>query len=948
MVELESGVVEADVNAIVAQEQAAYRARYGKLTPALYERLQQVQEDELLPIAVWMAPDPAARSQEAIFAELVRQFPGAAEALARYGVPWRVDDATVGEEIRQAYFRALSDDALRRLRPLAEQLKGQGSEVTTLEPVPSLFARLSKSAILALQAREDIDRIYLLEMKPEPALVEAVGTDRMPQTWYQGTLSGAGRRIAVLEPDNIQNTGCLNVVASRPGVRPPGYDPDHKTRVASVLACNNATYRGIAYNASLIDAGYNGNQANPDMADAVSWAIQTPGADAVNASFQTDSTQTMGWDDRVLDYWVRLRYGPAVVVVAAGNNTVNVTSPGKGWNVITVGAIDDQNNSGWGDDAVAGFSNYTNPSSTHNDHEKPDLVAPGTNITMIGPGGNPIVPPPSGTSYAAPQVAGLAALLMNRNGGLVDRPEAVKAVLMASAAHNIQDSRVMPSGQDLRDGAGSIDAALALQTAEIGYGANNSTSCNRPCWWATDLVQIPPGNMITRHFRATRGERIRVAVAWFSQVDPWYWTDSLQYNLNLQVMAPSGGQVTDGYSASWDNSNELVEFVAPETGLYTIRVIRSANDTANVLNEVAIAWSKQATYLPDVRGSNSGWTSSITVRNEGAEPRPVRLTYFLTDGTFAASQDYPGQLQPNAVWTVQPPWWLHGGSAVVDGSQDLSVVVETEGSAGGVSYANNYTGLAPDALDLGWGQVGQRLFVPLVKGNDTNSKTTRLAMLNTGAGSTQVTVSLTPLGGGNGCSGSAMLTAQARWTPTPAELGCGDGRYAARITSSAYPLAVVAVEEGAGGAIHKQQNVFAQDGVEGVLTANRIYVPQAKNNAAQNAFTALAAQNIKDDVAISAWARYYDVNGGFICSDGPVNLAPAQSSVFTVEGCLQQHPGFIGSACVASDGSCSGANPSHKLPSISTIPTAARRRAIPMPLPSTAPWGPSTWAMRFR
>ncbi len=128
------------------KNRAAYRARYGKLTPALYERLQQAKEGELLPIAVWMAPDPAARSQETIFAELVRQFPGAAEALARYGVPWRVDDATVGEKIRQAYFRALSDDALRRLWPLAEQLKGQGSEVTTLEPVPSLFARLPKSA----------------------------------------------------------------------------------------------------------------------------------------------------------------------------------------------------------------------------------------------------------------------------------------------------------------------------------------------------------------------------------------------------------------------------------------------------------------------------------------------------------------------------------------------------------------------------------------------------------------------------------------------------------------------------------------------------------------------------------------------------------------------------------------------------------------------------------
>lgn len=103
MVDLETDAVEADVNAIAAAEATAYRAKYGKLTPALYERLQKANAAELLPVAIWLAPDPAVRTQEQVFAELVNRYPGAAAALTEKGVPWAVDNAAVAKEIRQTY-----------------------------------------------------------------------------------------------------------------------------------------------------------------------------------------------------------------------------------------------------------------------------------------------------------------------------------------------------------------------------------------------------------------------------------------------------------------------------------------------------------------------------------------------------------------------------------------------------------------------------------------------------------------------------------------------------------------------------------------------------------------------------------------------------------------------------------------------------------------------------
>ncbi len=853
LVDLASGTVETDVNAIADQERAAYQAKYGKLTLKLYERLQTIRDDELLPIAVWLASDPAARTQDEIFASLADQFLGAAEALAKSGVPWAVDNASMAEEIRQAYFSALSEDAIRQLQPLADQMKGQGVEVTTLEPLPSLAARLSKSAILALQEREGIDRIYLLEMKPEPALVEAAGTDRMPQAWYQGNLTGSGRRIAVLEPSNIlQNTNCLNIIATRTGVPPTGWaqiDIEHKTHVASILACNNSIYRGIAYNASVIDAGYDSANFNPDFATGVQWAIQTQNADVVNVSLQTDAGQALQWEDRVLDYWAD--YGLSVIVVAAGNNTTNVTSPSKGWNVITVGASDDRGNSDWGDDVMAGFSNYKNPNPTPGDHEKPDLVAPGVNITRIGPGGTPTTYLPSGTSFAAPQVAGLAALLMNRNGALVDRPEAVKAVLMASAVHNIQDSRWMPSGQDLRDGAGSIDAALADQTATLGYGSNNNIMCDRPCWWATDDRYVPPGGWFTRSFQASRGERIRVAIAWLSHVDPSYLGDNLGVNYNLRVVDSSNNQVTDGYSASWDNSNELVEFVAPGTGTYTIQMLRSSSDTQPWPTRIGIAWTKQATYLPDVRRNDNGWDSTLTLRNDGAEPRDVTVTYFFPNGNFAASRSYATEhsgnlLQPNAAWTTElfSSFPNFQGSAVVDGSEDVSVVVETTGSG---TYG--YAGMG--SLSRNGGTPASTLHIPAVF-NDYYGWYSDVAVQNTGATSVGVTIAYYDSAGGSTGSAYAVIPSQGRHTFS----GAGNGAFSAAVISTGLNTAQIAAT-----AYHHNGNVY-ESHTAFSAGASTLFAPIIMNSYYGWA-TALTVQNV-GSAATTVYVDYYNEADGFV------------------------------------------------------------------------------------
>ena len=63
----------------------------------------------------------------------------------------------------------------------------------------------------------------------------------------------------------------------------------HKSIVASIAACNDATLRGVAYDTQILDAGYIGTDTT--AAAALLWAVNNNTADVTNQSwsFQTDT-----------------------------------------------------------------------------------------------------------------------------------------------------------------------------------------------------------------------------------------------------------------------------------------------------------------------------------------------------------------------------------------------------------------------------------------------------------------------------------------------------------------------------------------------------------------------------------------------------------------------------------------------------------------------------------
>ncbi len=144
-----------------------------------------------------------------------------------------------------------------------------------------------------------------------------------------------------------------------------------------------------------------------------------------------------------------------IPVVAAGNenqNTAN-TSPGSAPAAITVGAIDQR------DDTRASFSNFG---------AAVDIFAPGVNVLSVGITSNSATASLSGTSMASPHVAGLAAYLMALEGisGVTEVSDRIKELAAQS------EGRVV----NQRDGTTDL---IAFNGATTGGATNGNGNVAR-------------------------------------------------------------------------------------------------------------------------------------------------------------------------------------------------------------------------------------------------------------------------------------------------------------------------------------------------------------------------------------------------------------------------------------------------------------------------------------
>lgn len=305
-----------------------------------------------------------------------------------------------------------------------------------------------------------------LDRKVHAALDRSVGQIAAPVA-HAGGLDGAGVTVAVLDTgiDNENGDVAPAVTAERNFTAEDSTDDlfGHGTHVASIIAGSGAassgTYRGIAPAAKLIDARVLDSHGNGDESAVLAgmeWAAQQ-GAQVINLSLTgrlTDGTDPLSLAINNLT----ARYGSLFVAAAGdcGSERAGVSSPGAADAALTVGAVDGEND-------VTAFSS---PGPREGDGAiKPEVTAPGVDIIAAQAGdteqGHVIAPgytALSGTSVAAPHVAGAAALLRQQNP--VWGPAQLKAGLVATA-------KPSPNTSIWSQGVGRVDVAAAISAGGL-------------------------------------------------------------------------------------------------------------------------------------------------------------------------------------------------------------------------------------------------------------------------------------------------------------------------------------------------------------------------------------------------------------------------------------------------------------------------------------------------
>ena len=436
----------------------------------------------------------------------------------------KFDDAKQGDfdiNVRKAFCQASQQEVIDFLNGFKDEV----SEIKQFWTFNGFSCVVSEEIIAQLEKRADVAYVYRDEkrkMVPDFVETNAVETRDIawhvskvnaPQVWsYNGSTGYNGNGVVVAVVDSGVDYNHIDIAGSmwNGGSEYPhhGYDVCnndndpmddycHGTHVAGIVAGqgNAGTQTGIAPGAKIMavkvldDTGYG---SDSDLITGVEFAVEH-GADIINLSL---GDPEIGPSMVYRDLFVTVQEAGVVASVAAGNvgdtqysypvpnnvecpgncpppwlhpDQVNLISGGTSA-VICVGATDSN-------DSHCGFSSvgpvnwpdypYQNGDASQPGLIRPDISAPGKNVTSLNYQTGSGYVAYDGTSMATPCVSGVLALLLEASPSLT--PAELDSIIELTAAN---------AGNTVKNnitGSGRVDA-LAAVNAVFHHGPTNLTA----------------------------------------------------------------------------------------------------------------------------------------------------------------------------------------------------------------------------------------------------------------------------------------------------------------------------------------------------------------------------------------------------------------------------------------------------------------------------------------
>jgi serine protease AprX len=366
-------------------------------------------------------------------------------------------------------------------KAVADVLGLARKQVRDLRSIDGVAVELSGAQVLALAADKHVTAVTADARVRLSTALAAPSNEKWPYvTGVTKYANAPAATIAIvdsgIEASRPEFAGRIaaNVNLSQLSGNSAGDGRGHGTFVAGIAAGKLAGRDGAAPTAKIVSIDVMDDQGmarTSDVIVAADWILANKaqyGIRVANFSLHSSVANSFMYDplDKAVE---RLWFNGVVVVVAAGNygypdRPSGVPfAPGNDPFVVTVGASDTGKSVATNDDVAAPWSAY---GYTLDGFAKPDIAAPGR--YMIGPvpvGSTLYKERPdhivdtgymelSGTSFSAPIVSGIAALILGKHPNFT--PDQVKGALMLGA-------KPMPHASDLSEGVGEVNASRSIE-----------------------------------------------------------------------------------------------------------------------------------------------------------------------------------------------------------------------------------------------------------------------------------------------------------------------------------------------------------------------------------------------------------------------------------------------------------------------------------------------------